>query len=151
MRTLASSSDRESMLRRISALTASDQRQWGRMSVNQMICHLNDACKLGLGEKSAKSSSTALRRTVMKWFALQVPVKWPRNVKTGPEFEQGLGGTPPVEFERDRAELLALMNRFCDECGQRNLSHPAFGPMTTQEWLRWGYLHNDHHLRQFGR
>ena len=25
-----------------------------------------------------------------------------------------------------------------------------FGAMTTERWKRWGYLHMDHHLRQFG-
>jgi hypothetical protein len=26
-----------------------------------------------------------------------------------------------------------------------------FGAMTRGDWLRWGWLHMDHHLRQFGR
>jgi hypothetical protein len=30
-------------------------------------------------------------------------------------------------------------------------AHPIFGRMTEAEWMRWGYLHTDHHLRQFGR
>jgi hypothetical protein len=30
-------------------------------------------------------------------------------------------------------------------------SHPMFGGMTAKDWMRWGYLHADHHLRQFGR
>jgi len=29
-------------------------------------------------------------------------------------------------------------------------THPLFGPMSETQWLRWGYLHVDHHLRQFG-
>ena len=29
--------------------------------------------------------------------------------------------------------------------------HPMFGPMSAADWMRWGYLHADHHLRQFGR
>jgi len=28
--------------------------------------------------------------------------------------------------------------------------HPRLGRMSEREWLRWGYLHMDHHLRQFG-
>ena len=28
-------------------------------------------------------------------------------------------------------------------------AHPIFGPMTLRAWMRWGYLHVDHHLRQF--
>ena len=29
--------------------------------------------------------------------------------------------------------------------------HPAFGAMSAREWLRWGWLHADHHLRQFSQ
>jgi hypothetical protein len=29
-------------------------------------------------------------------------------------------------------------------------SHPLFGAMSAAAWLRWAYLHLDHHLRQFG-
>jgi hypothetical protein len=28
--------------------------------------------------------------------------------------------------------------------------HPIFGELTEREWMRWGYLHTDHHFRQFG-
>ena len=28
--------------------------------------------------------------------------------------------------------------------------HPTFGELTRWEWIRWGYLHADHHFRQFG-
>jgi hypothetical protein len=28
--------------------------------------------------------------------------------------------------------------------------HPIFGELTDSERMRWGYLHMDHHLRQFG-
>ena len=29
--------------------------------------------------------------------------------------------------------------------------HAIFGAMTASDWMRWGFLHADHHLRQFGR
>ncbi|MBZ5695769.1 MAG: DUF1569 domain-containing protein [Acidobacteriia bacterium] len=151
MRTLESAADRESIAARISALTSSDRRLWGRMSVHQMVCHLSDAYRLPLGEKSASPATGLLQRTLMKWIALQLPMKWPKGVKTRPEVEQGVGGTAPVEFEQDRAELLALVRRFCEASASLSIAHPFFGHMTRQEWLRWGYLHADHHLRQFGR
>jgi Protein of unknown function (DUF1569) len=28
--------------------------------------------------------------------------------------------------------------------------HPLFGRMSASSWMRWAYLHADHHLRQFG-
>lgn len=150
MRTLATAADRESILTRMASLTPSDGRLWGKMSVHQTVCHLCDAYRLPLGEKTASPATGFLQRTVMKWLAIQLPLKWPHGVATRPEMEQGVGGTPPAEFEKDRADLLSIVRRFC---GTAELPepHPFFGPMSRQEWLRWGYLHADHHLRQFGR
>jgi hypothetical protein len=85
----------------------------------------------------------------MKWVALKVPLQWPHGVKTMPENDQEIGGTPPEDFARDRQQLEAMLERFCQP-GNAVAPHPYFGEMTEVEWLRWGYLHCDHHLRQFG-
>ncbi len=151
MRTLESKSDRESIAGRISALTSSDQRLWGKMSAHQMVCHVCDSYKLALGERSVSMATGFLQRTLIKFIALRAPMKWPRGTATRPEVEQGVGGTAPVEFEKDRGELLFLIDRFCSSAIDPRIHHPFFGPMTRREWMRWGYLHADHHLRQFGR
>jgi hypothetical protein len=119
------------------------------MSVHQMICHLDDSYKFALGEKPVAVGSGS--RTLMKWFALNTPMKWPRGVPTVPEVEQGKGGSPPLDFRQDLLSLLATVDRFCDALPRPCLPHPIFGPMTLENWMRWGYLHSDHHLRQFGR
>jgi hypothetical protein len=151
MRTLDSIAERQTIEKRISALASSDQRVWGKMSAHQMVCHLCDSYRLALGEKSAAPATGFIQRTAMKWIALRAPMKWPHGIATRPEVEQGVGGTPPVDFERDRAELIVAFKRFCAESGNISVAHPYFGSMTTWEWRRWGYLHADHHLRQFGR
>ena len=121
------------------------------MSVEQMVCHLSDSYLAALGEKARSPANGPLPQRVMKWIALRLPIPWPHGVKTRPEVEQGLGGTPPVDFERDRASLLAVFRRFCGELARFADTHPLFGPMSRRDWLRWGYLHADHHLRQFSR
>jgi len=121
------------------------------MSVDQMVCHLSDAYRVALGEMAVSPATGLFQRTVMKWAALKLPMPWPHGAPTRPEIEQGSGGTPPTEFERDRTELLDWHARFCDTEGRLTVAHPIFGSMTAEEWLRWGYLHTDHHLRQFGR
>jgi Protein of unknown function (DUF1569) len=151
MQSLESAADRDEILRRIGSLTAADQRRWGKMPVHQMVCHLCDSYRLALGEKWATPATGFLQRTAMKWFALWVPLHWPKNVATRPEMEQGIGGTPPVDFQSDRADLLAIVRRFCDPRPDAAAKHPFFGTMSRKEWMRWGYLHADHHLRQFGR
>jgi hypothetical protein len=151
MRTLESTADRQAISARISALMPSDQRLWGKMSVHQMVCHLCDSFRLALGEKPASPASGFLQSTVMKWIALKAPMEWPKGLGTRPEVEQGVGGTPPVEFQSDRAGLIRVFERFCAGASDISVVHPFFGRMTKSEWLRWGYLHADHHLRQFGR
>ena len=99
----------------------------------------------------ASDATTLLHRTIVKWTALYAPVRWPSGIPTRPELDQTVGGTPPVTFAADVAELEALMDVFT---ARTNSSlwprHPMFGRMSEADWLRWGYLHMDHHLRQFG-
>jgi len=72
---------------------------------------------------------------------------WPKGVKTLPEADQEQGGTKPVEWDRDHAELLRMIDSFRALDGH---VHSIFGPLTAAEWNVWGYRHADHHLRQFG-
>jgi hypothetical protein len=151
MKTLGNDTDRRKILERMASLTRDDRARWGKMSAHQMLCHLRDSYCLALGEKAASSATGILQRTIVKGFALWVPIHWPKGVPTRPEMEQGKGGTPPVEFQSDRNALGTILDRFCNEVRTPRAAHPIFGPMTPEEWRRWGYLHADHHLRQFGR
>ena len=121
------------------------------MSAHQMVCHLCDSYRGALGEKSVNPATGFAQRTIFKWVALRLPMKWPKGIATRPEVEQGVGSTAPTEFDEDRAELLSVISRFSTGASDLAIPHPVFGRMTAQEWLRWGYLHADHHLRQFGR
>jgi Protein of unknown function (DUF1569) len=150
MKTLAAPQDKREIRLRLESLTTAHSRQWGTMTLHGMICHLADAFRLPLGEKSASPSRPPLPRALYKWAALRLPMKWPKGVPTRPEMEQGLGGTIPADFDTDRKELLVLIERFTTSLQEEIPPHPIFGPMTSHEWLRWGYLHVDHHLRQFG-
>lgn len=68
-----------------------------------------------------------------------------------PELDQQVGGTLPVEFDIDVRELRSLVDRFTQQPKDFQWqSHPQFGQMSEKEWMRLGYLHTDHHLRQFG-
>jgi hypothetical protein len=61
------------------------------------------------------------------------------------------GGTRPGDFVKDLERLLEVRERFAAGLPALNgAPHPIFGPMTSALWGRWGYRHEDHHLRQFG-
>ncbi|HWA95477.1 MAG TPA: DUF1569 domain-containing protein [Terracidiphilus sp.] len=148
MKTLARETDKQEILERLERINASSVRQWGRMTVGEMVCHLSDSFMVAMGEREARSVSSLFGRTVMKWAALKLPAKWPQGVQTVAECAAGKGGTPPLELERDKNQLRALIGQFTRQ-GQTYAEHPIFGRMSNEEWLRWGYLHMDHHLRQF--
>lgn len=121
------------------------------MSAPQMLCHLADSFRGVTGEKTVSPATGIFQRSVMKWYALYVPLPWPKGVPTRPEMDQAAGGTPPGGFDQDRSELIRLTNRFVDPAfSLAACTHPIFGIMTRDQWLRWAYLHMDHHLRQFG-
>jgi len=151
MKTLTDVGIKSEVFERMSRLRPDSQRQWGKMAVNQMLCHLSDSFRGVMGEKALGRKDNALTRTVVKWIALKAPMKWPHGVKTMPEMDQNIGGTPPAEFEKDRLALEKLIERFTSQ--NRDFEwrpHPTFAYMSEWEWQRWGYLHVDHHFRQFG-
>ena len=118
------------------------------MTPHEMLCHLGDSFEAVLGERDASRADTWLSRTVVKWIALHTSMPWPKGVPTRPEVDPKRLGTKPIEFERDRRRVVALIRRFVAPDAQFG-RHPGFGAMSRTEWLLWGYAHVDHHLRQF--
>ena len=152
MKTLARPADRDELRQRLRRLRPDSVRQWGRMSAHQMVCHLSDSMLVATGQKAVSSAVTWPSRTLVKWIALYLPVRWPAGILTRPEIDQEAGGTRPLEFAADVARLERLMEAASATDGSVHwaATHPIFGRMSQRAWLRWAYLHTDHHLRQFG-
>lgn len=151
MKTLARPGDKAEILARLSGLRPESRRRWGRMSAHHAVCHLADSFRFAVGERPAPAAPGLAGRTVVKWIALYAPVKWPAGIATAPEVDSERGGTPPADFASDLAELARLVERFATQRGLFDaLVHPVFGRMSESAWRRWGWLHADHHLRQFG-
>ncbi len=149
-KSLADSTARATVVSRLLTLAPDSKRQWGRMTPHQAVCHLSDSFRSMMNPVPITSRSNVLSRTFMKWIAIHSGLSWPHGVKTMPEVDQEIGGTRPVEFTRDRNELAKLIEQFAQRTDATMQPHPMFGRMSTAEWQRWGYLHMDHHLRQFG-
>jgi len=152
MKTLGNEADKQLLLNRLRQVQPDSQRRWGKMTPHQMICHLSDSFKSAIGEREVHGDkSSLLTRTVVRWIALYAPLKWPHGVPTMAENDQERGGTPPEDFKRDLDDLALMINRVTS--AQRDFKwsrHPLFAEMAERDWMRWGYLHCDHHLRQFG-
>ena len=119
------------------------------VSAHQMICHLSDSLRAAVGERYVSPCTSVFKRRILKPLALWVPVRWPHGYKTRPELDQRVSGTTPVEFSSDLEILQNLFERFCAIEGEF-APHAIFGQLTKAERMRRGYLHFDHHLRQFG-
>jgi hypothetical protein len=126
-KTLGNPVDRGEIRSRLTRLSPEDQARWGRMSVHQMICHVNDAYKHPLGEKTASLATGLVQRTLLKWAALRAPIQWAKGYSTRPEMEQGKGGSVPVTFAIDHASLLSTFDRFCSTLPMPIAPHPIFG------------------------
>jgi hypothetical protein len=151
MKTLANLQGRQEIVQRMGSIRLDSQRGWGRMTVAEMVCHLTDAFRVSMGEQQTRPIGSWATRNLLKPAALWVPRKWPRSFPTVAECDARRKGTPTAEWDADLSGLQAAFERFTRRPrGYALQAHPIFGPMTEREWMRWGYLHTDHHLRQFG-
>ncbi len=151
MKTLARPRDAAALVERLQRLSPESTARWGRMSVHQMVCHLADSLRMVSGEKAVTHAGGVLQQTVLKWTVLYLPLPWPSGIPTSPEIDQERGGTKPVAFAADLAQVDALLHAMASRAPDvAPPPHPFFGRMSRAAWLRWAWLHTDHHLRQFG-
>ncbi len=139
----------QSLCTRLYRLTPDAVRMWGSMPVEGMLCHLGDAFNLALRDALPAAPASWAGRTIVRPLALHVPIRWMRNAPTVAQVQQGLGGTPPSDFLADRERVLAAIPLLLVEPDLAGHPHPIMGPLTHWEWMRWAWLHTDHHLRQF--
>lgn len=147
MSTLNDAAHRATIVARLERLTPDAARQWGTMTAHEMLCHLSDGYRASNGLLTCRQVDTVFSRSVLRWVAMHAPMRWPQGVKTVAEADPRRGGTRPVGWDDDHAELLRLVRTFEAVEGR---VHPLFGPLTAAEWGVWGWRHADHHLRQFG-
>jgi uncharacterized protein DUF1569 len=151
MKTIAREACRAELIRRLRTIQPESQRRWGRMTAHQMICHVGDCCRMATGDKPVSPASGMLHQTIIKWLALYAPLQWRQGLVTRPEVDQEGEGTHPGEFASDVANVEQLLAALTTRDSRAPWpDHPVFGRMSREAWLRWAYLHTDHHLRQFG-
>jgi hypothetical protein len=152
MKSLSDPQSRLEILTRLANIRPDTPRLWGKMNAAQMICHLSDAFLGITGDKAVAPDSGLNLWPMMTWFVLYAPMKWPHGISTRPEMDQLIGGTRPNQFDADVRTLLAAFSKFTGQPRTFQFRpHPMFKQMSEKDWMRWGYLHTDHHLRQFGQ
>ena len=75
MKTLRNNADKDEILRRLEQLQPDSQRRWGRMTTQQMVCHLSDGLRMYMKERDvAIIPASEIERKVLKWGALWAPI-----------------------------------------------------------------------------
>ena len=133
---------------RFQRLTTEHQRAWGSMHAHQMVSHVGDACEAVLKQRSFPSRTRG-PSMLAKLLVIYVLPRFPRGVRTKANPAAKVLDTAAFAADRDRAVLLLRQLAAAADHSVADY-HPIFGAMTRKEWMRWAYLHTDHHLRQFG-
>jgi hypothetical protein len=149
MKSLASKLVLEETRERLLSLKEDDRALWGRMAAAQMVRHLDIAYEMALGER-AIGTVKGLSPVMMKWVSLRSGLRWPKNVPTPPDLLRAQEEAGSDSFD-ERVNAVKEKMGAVVSGARRAQTHPMFGAMTAEDWMRWGYLHVDHHLRQFGR
>jgi Protein of unknown function (DUF1569) len=151
MKGLNAPTGKQEILQRLDDIHPDSPRQWGKMTPHQMICHLSDGFRMYMGDKKVAPQRTPVPRSLLRFVAIWVPLRWPKGFRAAPELDQQVGGTRPAEFEADKRQLRGLIERFTRTPKDYTYQpHPHFGALSEKEWMRLAYLHADHHFRQFG-
>lgn len=135
--------------RRVSRLSGASARQWGSMTIGDMLEHLIQTLRVSLGEIHVEDQSTPLTRSVAGYVIFRW-VPWPKGrLKT---FKSMLPA-PQGGVEEQKMRLQAAVERFVEalECdSDRKTVSPLLGPTTLRRWSLVHGRHMDHHLTQFG-
>ena len=134
--------------RRIQSLSPNSERQWGAMSVAQMLAHCSAWMEMAAGLESPPRSfiGRIFGKMAKKSILGEKPVR--RNMPT----DKSLIVLGERDFAAEQQRLLGWVDRFEKGGPEQCTKHPHsfFGFMTPMEWAILGYRHLDHHLRQFG-
>ncbi len=134
---------------RLRSVRVDDHPRWGKMTAKKMMRHVGCSYEVALGERTV-APVEGRAPVLVKFVALRVPVRWPKNLSTTHELKRAVMENLDCPFDALVDAAVAKMQAVAT--GNRHApTHPIFGPMTAEDWMRWGYLHADHHLRQFGR
>jgi len=149
MTNLFDSNELQIAISRINNLTPESKGEWGKMSVDQMLAHLNVAYDMTYTEKYPKPSGVA--KFFIKLLAKNAvvgPKPYPKNGRTAPQFVI----KDSKNYNEEKAKLISYMKK-TQELGEAHFdgkeSH-SFGLLTKQEWNTLFSKHLDHHLTQFG-
>lgn len=147
MKSIFNPIDNQEIVSRIYSLTPETQALWGKMSVDQMLKHCNEAVLVAFNEKELKVNFIFKIMGSMMRKSILNSTQFSKNSPTAKEFKF----TENFNFSVVQNDLIQNFSRFQEgEKAITCLEHPFWGKMNSEDWNKLMWKHLDHHLRQFG-
>ena len=150
MRHLFEAESVDEMRHRLQRLRPDSRREWGTMTVTQMLAHCSAGLEMALGQiRPPRLLVGRIMGPFVKPLALMENAEMRRNVPTAKEL---VVEADDLDFAKERNRLNELMGSFAAAGSGGCTTHPHFffGKLKPEEWAILMYKHLDHHLRQFG-
>jgi hypothetical protein len=146
MPTLFDPQARRRLQDRLDRLTPEHRPRWGTFTSPQMLCHVADQLRHGLGDLDAQPLRTPLARAPLNWLVIHL-LPWPKGkAQSPPEFL----ARRPATWTLDVVDLNTLIERFGARSAEADWpDSPVFGRISGASWGVLAYRHLDHHFRQF--
>ncbi|MFN0031924.1 MAG: hypothetical protein ACKVOR_07180 [Flavobacteriales bacterium] len=113
MTTILNKSACDAIIHRINKLTPDAKGLWGKMTVNEMLCHNADMLRDILGIRQTEPVTPVEMRPQIIAMVI-TENEWDKSLPTFPPYLQGEGGggTKPTNFDADKNALLELIGKF---------------------------------------
>ena len=150
MQNVFNAQEAQTYIDRINRLTSKTNGKWGKMSVDQVLAHLNVSYEaIYEAEKHAKPnfiSAFLLKKFVKSKVVNEIPYK--QNLPTSPMFVV----KSERDFDLEKKRLIGFIQK-TQQLGREAFDGKvslSFGKLTAQEWNNMLAKHLNHHLQQFG-
>ena len=139
MPTLFDKTTQDEMLARVSKLSATSQRKWGKMSVSQMLKHMSVAFAVPIHKIEVPKDALYYfsANPFSRWLLIRAITKWPKSMLPAPE---SFRVKDDPDFEATKKELVTNINDFVN-ASDFSGRHSVFGVMSKE---LWGYAMNIH-------
>jgi hypothetical protein len=135
------------LMARLNKIQPNAARIWGKMTVVQMLHHLNLAIGSGLGFYQLPNTSTWVSRTIVKWTVLKILKRLPINIFTAKPLQVAASN---LNFEEEKKQLIAVLSKAYSTTSDADWgAHTYFGEMNRKDWGNLIMIHCNHHFQQF--
>jgi hypothetical protein len=134
-----------SIRKRVDSLRVDARRQWGKMTIDQMLWHVNVSMREAVGDYKPQIKPLPVPKAILRWAVINIP--WGRGAPTRPDMYT----VSTYDFNAQKTECLSLIDRIAAKPLSAEWPNSAsMGKMRGKHWSQLTAKHLDHHLRQFG-